>query len=393
MQTATFTVHPSRVADADDAVKALTKQAGKVGALFTASALSPVQEDDGTITYRLTIAYEPISLPGGWTLGAIWDVAPDGISVSAVPGAPEGIVARTRDRATAGTCEHCQQKRDRRFSIAVVNHEGVERVVGSSCVRDFLGVNPAHLLGWLDWEQTLADLEEGDEDPGWGGGGGWSRLTASPAAFIATARAVIRDRGFVPKSKAEVMQARPTSEVVLAYMFGRSQWDSKLRGEIGPVTAEDREVAQKIVDYFASFPGSPDNDYLYTLGLLCEQSRVPSRNAGFLASAVTAYQRDMEREATRRQEKAESAPIPVNGERIRVRGTVLTTREQMGDYGLTIKMLVKHEDGWKIWGTVPSAIRGVNIGDVVEFDAKIEPSRDDATFGFASRPTKAKIIR
>jgi hypothetical protein len=55
-------------------------------------------------------------------------------------------------------------------------------------------------------------------------------------------------------------------------------------------------------------------------------------------------------------------------------------------------MLVQTADGWKAWGSVPSSLSGVKVGQFVQFQARVERSRDDEKFGFFSRPTKARTV-
>lgn len=56
------------------------------------------------------------------------------------------------------------------------------------------------------------------------------------------------------------------------------------------------------------------------------------------------------------------------------------------------KMLVLREDGWKFWGSVPSALtdREVKVGDKVSLSATIKVK--DVGFGFFSRPSKATVV-
>ena len=61
------------------------------------------------------------------------------------------------------------------------------------------------------------------------------------------------------------------------------------------------------------------------------------------------------------------------------------------DFGDTAKMLVQHNDGWKVWGTVPGNFRDVK-GENVRFEARVIISNDDPKFGFYSRPTKAEVV-
>lgn len=100
------------------------------------------------------------------------------------------------------------------------------------------------------------------------------------------------------------------------------------------------------------------------------------------------------KDAARAAEEAAAQPVPVTAERLEITGTVLTTREQDGYMPGTkvTKILVRAEAGFKVWGTLPRAI-DAKRGDVVAFSAKVERSKDDAKFGFFSRPTKARLVQ
>lgn len=84
-------------------------------------------------------------------------------------------------------------------------------------------------------------------------------------------------------------------------------------------------------------------------------------------------------------------PCPV-GKSI-ITGVILSTKYVESMYGATLKMLVKSPDGFKVWGTVPSSIcEQINKGCQIRFSATIEQSRDDASFGFFKRPSKAEVL-
>lgn len=116
-------------------------------------------------------------------------------------------------------------------------------------------------------------------------------------------------------------------------------------------------------------------------------------------------------------------------------GVVLSTKWQDSDFGSTLKMLVRQDDGNKVWGSVPRSLwgsvprslesertyrierpsmpgpdavvisedetgwlcidRGEDVptlkGRRVEFTATVERSRDDRHFGFFKRPSGAKL--
>jgi hypothetical protein len=68
-----------------------------------------------------------------------------------------------------------------------------------------------------------------------------------------------------------------------------------------------------------------------------------------------------------------------------------------------MKMLIKEDDGNKVWGTMPELIvsyvlaRPISYDDIrgmrVRFNASVEQSRNDEHFGFYKRPTKPEILQ
>lgn len=94
--------------------------------------------------------------------------------------------------------------------------------------------------------------------------------------------------------------------------------------------------------------------------------------------------------ADRRAAQAEEPTAPVVEGKVQITGEVLSTKWQESMYGETLKMLVKDDRLFKVWGTVPAALVGeVERGDRVTFSATVTKSDDDETFGFFKRPTKA----
>lgn len=119
---------------------------------------------------------------------------------------------------------------------------------------------------------------------------------------------------------------------------------------------------------------------------------------GSLSEKQVEFARKLVREASEKAvrkaaEQATLSPV-VAGAGIVVEGKVLTVKEQENPYvrnGTIYKMLVMDNRGFKVWGTIPSALNA-NKGDVVRFTANVEASKDDPTFGFFSRPRKSEMV-
>ncbi len=80
--------------------------------------------------------------------------------------------------------------------------------------------------------------------------------------------------------------------------------------------------------------------------------------------------------------------------KVQITGEVLSTKWVDGYYGSEFKMVVLDERNFKVWSTVPAKISDdVEKGSIVQFTATLTPSNDDATFAFAKRPSKAKVLQ
>lgn len=119
---------------------------------------------------------------------------------------------------------------------------------------------------------------------------------------------------------------------------------------------------------------------------------------GSISDKQTELLRKLVRQVEARGEApAGSEPFPVTTERVTVRGRVLSMKWHQSRFP-AMKMLVQTDAGWKAYGTRPEgldnddAALSLHVGDTVEFVATLEPSRDDKSFGFFSRPATARII-
>jgi hypothetical protein len=113
---------------------------------------------------------------------------------------------------------------------------------------------------------------------------------------------------------------------------------------------------------------------------------------GFLRTLLSRIDERATVAAERAAAKAAAADVPEG--KVEIEGVVLTTKFQASAFrrGGTLKMLVAHDSGFKVWGTVPAAIDTVVKGERVAFTATVERSNDDPKFGFFSRPTQARRI-
>jgi len=82
--------------------------------------------------------------------------------------------------------------------------------------------------------------------------------------------------------------------------------------------------------------------------------------------------------------------LPFDGERVTIRSRSSASKTvESEQWGPSTKVLLEHQDGWKLFGSVPC---DCEQGDIIQFTARIQKSDRDEFFGFYSGPTKASQI-
>lgn len=127
------------------------------------------------------------------------------------------------------------------------------------------------------------------------------------------------------------------------------------------------------------------------VGNVVRYGNISVKQSAYLAKLLEKIAAAPALQAQRDAEKAAAKPIPADG-RITVEGAILCRKIVDTQFGSVAKILVQHADGWKVYGSLPSNIGDAEKGAIVRFDGKVEISKDDAKFGFFSRPTKAVVV-
>ena len=138
--------------------------------------------------------------------------------------------------------------------------------------------------------------------------------------------------------------------------------------------------------------------------LKARREKAAAKRADAIAAKVAASMAAHEEKEAKRKaayqaaidaSKASERPVPVTNDRILITGEVVLTKWKYTEFGEVLKMIVKSDDGFKVWGSVPRTIEGDEEtlkGKRVKFMARVQVSDKDECFGFYSRPTKAELL-
>jgi hypothetical protein len=107
-----------------------------------------------------------------------------------------------------------------------------------------------------------------------------------------------------------------------------------------------------------------------------------------VSAVLKSMQRDVEYAAKRAVEALEPKVDAPTG-RVDVAGVILGLKWQTSDFGEQLKMTVKLDTGARVWVSAPGKY-SLEVGDTVQFRATFEPSKDDKSFAFGTRPYMIK---
>jgi hypothetical protein len=129
------------------------------------------------------------------------------------------------------------------------------------------------------------------------------------------------------------------------------------------------------------------------VGKLVKYGSLSEKQHNFIRVLLNKIEKRAEIAAQRAAAHEAAEPAPVTDQRIEITGKVVSLREP-DDYAAfpSWKMLVVTDQGWKAWGSRPSSLYDVKVGDRVTFKATFKVSDKDPKFGFFNRPTQAEVL-
>ena len=278
----------------------------------------------------------------GWILAAVKTVMPNGeMLLGEVP----GVELPDRFKSPAWNCEHCNMNRRRKELVIVKNLESGEyKQVGKTCLKDFLG--GMDVKGYLEYYSMIVEVLSGDVDPDEPGycSEGRGMTCYDPIFFLTVAALIIRKIGWVSVAKARDTRTAATLTLVCMYLRNKYEEDKELRKEVGEVSEADKALATSALDWSRSQNPESTSGYLYNLGVAARQDCVMDKTMGIVASAISAYQRylDKQQEQTAQEDKSPKAHVGTVGKREVFSVMVKAVRCFEGDYG--VRSLVRMED-------------------------------------------------
>lgn len=332
----------------------------------------------------------------GWEFVAALDVLEGGTVIRAVPG--YGVPVEYRKAEPH--CDHCQKVRNRRTHYLLRNDYFQHKMVGSACIKDFLGhVSPEALVKGAEWLMSAEDLMEAAEDSEWGGGGGasYGLITEDYLAWVIVA---IETCGWLSRSAARNIDKTATSDIALNFQDPKAR--RQMKNPPPDPTEAQRAEAAEVHEWVIALVERPNlSDYEHNLAVAGAGEVTRWNHSGIVASAVVAFRREREREIKRR-ERAVARPkstgyIGEVGKRLEIDATVTWLGSTESNWGTTtIVKLMDAEGRMAVWFSSRALPLGPNNevigqGTKLKLKATVKEHKD-----YKGEPetviTRAKIV-
>ncbi len=214
-----------------------------------------------------------------------------------------------------GLCEHCNQDRQRKYSYLIKHEDGTIKMVGSSCIKDFLGhPNPHAIINYL--EAYFIFLEKISNSEYWNNQINYKRYY--DIKEILRISKIIKDMyGWISKRRADEEQLVSTASQVFNFFNSPSIIIEsnfiQIRDSLNSRKNELDSYLENLTKWINSFDKEElhQNDYLHTIHTIFNTTYISQREFGYAVSIVNSYDVYLEK-----QNEVESSYIGKIGDKI-----------------------------------------------------------------------------
>lgn len=335
-------------------------------------SLVPARQDERTAKLvnlkRIVIQYPAIKL-GVWQVIGKLEVVEGGNLSFCVTTDPQDMDV-VRERASNPIhCQHCETKRRRKDAFLLREADTHRyREVGSNCLMDFTGIDPAAALFlarmWTLVNTAIDDLQEFCR----GGRGN----AVDTQYYLAMVSFLAENFGFVSSAKSRDTGQQPTFEWALSLSWDMTRMKQEFRRKYAE--QEDRHYTrtQAIREWAATLPEQTDFNQNVKLLLKADQLSLDRKHLALAAAAVHAFNRSQAKQAESRQP---SMHVGKPGQKLTCTVTITRIIAIETAYGRANLVMMRDDVGnvlkWKT-GSCPYEIQKDGVGRTLQATFKVK---------------------
>lgn len=390
----------------DALLKKLSKKAAKLGVAppsykVTATEVKDISDTDvpALVEYStVEISYEVIRKVGEWTFLAKIESADmvDGVPRNKVSGINLSEEHAKRFITAPSCCEHCGINRKRSATYMVQDCNDKTLQVGSTCLQDFLGVDPAAAVNGIEYGSIISEI--GNDEERWGCG------TAAPRVFplvdvAAAALSLISKNGFVSAADAEYGNAVKTGNDMLTLLLKSNPRLSDWYAKMEP-SAENRAAAAIIVDRltnrilpdYKANPAALDS-FSFKLGIILSRNCADYKDMQLFAASVNREAGIIAKENNKGNIKRnELMPGATEGQKLVFNGTIQSVKEVFSTFGTSLLVSFLSESGHLVKTFYSGNNEEFNPGAKVKVSGTVKKLEVSEKWGSSVMLSRVKII-
>jgi len=343
------------------------------------------------------ISYEVMAVAGGWKFLASIETVDqvDGVNRNRVNGPGLDAEVAKGYILVEQKCDHCGHNRNRKQTYIVQNEAGETRQIGSTCLREYMGVDPAAAIAGVSFDAAIQSIGEGDDQ--WGYGSSAPRVW-SLDAVAAAALSLISHNGFVSAAQAAEFsgKARTGNDMLTLLARGNpnlSDWYAKMEpteaNKAAAAAIVERLKARILSDY-RNDPTKLDG-FSFKLGLILNREFADYKDFQLFASSVNREAGEMARaSAPKSLVKNDWLPGAAVGCKVEVKATISMVKGLETAWGSSTLVKFVTEDGYSLTTFYSGDSQSFNAGAVVKVKGTVK-RLEDGKFGKQTLLTRVKV--
>jgi len=266
------------------------------------------------------------------------------------------------ERERQGDCDYCKINRYRKHTFVVSHENGERKVVGSGCLKDFLGgKSPDGIVNLLNAIRRLFDSLE-DEDFLSNSKGDFQSQVHDLKKSLDMTWAIIRTYGWMSGSRAwnefgdstYATSFKVKTQLNNPTKAEREQfaYDWNIAKEKNNYPNSDPQLIEDAIEWAKSHRDS-DTDYLVNIAIIANNGYTTNRSMGMAVSILSSYEREVAkriREEARKALADASEHVGEIGKRQEFKDVTLTDLKYLeSDWGVTVLHKFEMDGNQLIW--------------------------------------------
>lgn len=224
-------------------------------------------------------------------------------------------------------CDHCNIARQRNRTFIFQDQNGFKQV-GSSCLKEFFGIDPTATIDWFQSFYGFNDEEYIGSD---------SAPYESNLTVLALALALVEKNGYTSTKQANERQMVATKDAVLLLLHPVKPINDECRAYISSMWLRAEELkskAEELIGWGVTKFADESGDYAHNMRIFLGAEYTKEHYFGYLVSVIGAYNRDLD-QLNKADVGSDNDWLGLVGDKVTINVIVNKVIVSEGNYGLS----------------------------------------------------------